>query len=277
MSRPVKELLLQGRFTAQVVGVFEHACNLVTPDGEVVALVVPDIGNGPFNIVMDDQPAFFAEIETNTPVIFARGQLQLGRLQVGLRGAAVWEPQPDWNTLRTRQTTIVSGLPFLRTACHRNAPDNTFLNLLKSPRPDDDAALAIARSAGGALRSGWAGNQDRLRAVAITLAGLGNGLTPAGDDFLAGVMLWAWLTHPDPVRFCHTLLDVAAPRTTTLSAAFLQAAAQGECSQSWHILLTTLSTGTATEIEEAVQQVLTHGATSGADTLAGFLYLTEKN
>jgi len=70
---------------------------------------------------------------------------------------------------------------------------------------------------------------------------------------------------------------VAAPRTTTLSAAFLQAAAQGECSQSWHILLTTLSTGTATEIEEAVQQVLTHGATSGADTLAGFLYLTEKN
>ena len=57
------------------------------------------------------------------------------------------------------------------------------------------------------------------------LAGLGDGLTPAGDDWLVGMMLWAWLAHAAPRRFCQVLSDAAVPRTTTLSAAFLQAAA----------------------------------------------------
>ena len=107
----------------------------------------------------------------------------------------------------------------------------------------------------------------------VGLAGLGRGLTPAGDDFLTGLMLWAWLSHSDPDSFCRSLLDVAAPRTTTLSAAFLRAATLGECSVSWHNLLAALSEGRDVEITTAVQKVLAHGATSGADTLAGFLYL----
>jgi len=148
---------------------------------------------------------------------------------------------------------------------------------LKPPQPDEAIILSTARSAGEALRDGWAGNQDRLQAAAITLAGLGNGLTPAGDDFLAGVMLWAWLSHLDPIPFCQTLLGIAAPRTTTLSAAFLRAAAQGTCNHPWHILLTAFSEGIESAIETAVQKVLAHGATSGADTLAGFLYLTANN
>jgi len=63
ISRSVKELLLKQEPGVQVLGVFEHACNLVTPDSDVVALVVPDIGNGPFNIVIEDNPAFFSDTE----------------------------------------------------------------------------------------------------------------------------------------------------------------------------------------------------------------------
>jgi hypothetical protein len=137
--------------------------------------------------------------------------------------------------------------------------------------------LSTAQEAGQALQEGWAGNQDRLRTAGIGLAGLGSGLTPAGDDFLTGVMLWAWLAHPNPDSFCQSLLNVAAPRTTTLSAAFIRAAARGECSDSWHVLLSTLIAEDKSAIETAVQKVLAHGATSGADTLAGFLYLPAFN
>jgi hypothetical protein len=150
--------------------------------------------------------------------------------------------------------------------------------LLNTPLTDgrlDRAIFSTAQKAGKDLREGWAGNQEKLRVAGTKLAGLGCGLTPAGDDFLTGTMLWAWLAHPDPTSFCHTLLRVAAPRTTALSAAFLRAAAHGGCSQSWHALLAALSAGTKAEITVAVQQVLTHGATSGADTLAGFLYLSQ--
>jgi hypothetical protein len=133
--------------------------------------------------------------------------------------------------------------------------------------------LSTARRAGEALQKGWTGDQKRLQAAGIGLAGLGNGLTPAGDDFLTGIMLWAWLAHPDPASFCRSLLHVTVPRTTILSAAFLRAAACGECSDSWHVLLAALSEGTDAEITVAGRKILAYGATSGADTLAGFLYL----
>ena len=67
LSRPVKQLSLKGEFTAQVLGMFENACDLVTPAGDVVALVVPQIGNGPFNIVVDDLIGPFAGIKVGTP------------------------------------------------------------------------------------------------------------------------------------------------------------------------------------------------------------------
>jgi len=82
-----------------------------------------------------------------------------------------------------------------------------------------------------------------------------------------------WLAHPTPRSLCRALVEAAAPRTTTLSAAFLRAAAQGEWSAAWHVLLAALNEGTEVEITAAVQDVLAHGATSGADALAGFLWI----
>jgi hypothetical protein len=272
MSRPVKEILLTKEFVAQVRGVFEHACNLVTPDGNVIALVVPQIGNGPFNIVVDDNPAFFAKMEAGMPVTLAKEQLQLGGWRVDLRDAAVWEPQPDWHGLRSGLAAIMSQLSLLRTMSQRHAPNNTFLALLEPPL-SGDAVLFTAQQAGKSLQQGWAGDQEQLQMAVVGLAGLGSGLTPAGDDFLTGVMLWAWLAHPDPDSFCQSLLNGAASCTTTLSTAFLRAAARGECSASWHNLLAALNEGTDSEITATAQKVLAYGATSGADALAGFLYL----
>jgi hypothetical protein len=103
------------------------------------------------------------------------------------------------------------------------------------------------------------------------LAGLGGGLTPAGDDFLTGVMLWAWLTHLEPQGFCRRLFEASAARTTMLSAAFLRSAAEGECSAAWHDLLAALDGGPEQQLAEAVASVLSFGHTSGADALAGFV------
>jgi hypothetical protein len=286
ISRPVRQRLRQGQSVARVLAIFEHACDLVTPDGEVIALVPPQIGDGPLNIVLDDPTDLFTGIDLSAPVTLAEEQLWVGGLQVDLREAIVWEPQPDWDTLRTRRAAIASHLPLLYSLGHHHAPSNTLLALLdpsllrgpllKGPLLDDKLTATIfstAQKAGADLREGWAGDLKRLQEAGTGLAGLGGGLTPAGDDFLTGAMLWAWLAHPTPDPFCHTLLQVAVSRTTTLSAAFLRAAVRGECSASWHTLLASLSEGTEAEITAAVREVLAHGATSGADALAGFLYI----
>jgi hypothetical protein len=123
-----------------------------------------------------------------------------------------------------------------------------------------------------AVKAGWAGDVGRLREGAAQLAGLGGGLTPGGDDFLCGAMLSAWLAHPRPGSLCRVIAETSASRTTTLSAALLWAAAEGECSAAWHALLDALAQGDDAGMNKAAQEVLIHGATSGADAMAGFLW-----
>jgi hypothetical protein len=132
--------------------------------------------------------------------------------------------------------------------------------------------FTLVRQALPALRAGWRGEANSLLGAASVLAGLGSGLTPAGDDLLSGVMMWAWLAHTEARSFCASLVQVAAPRTTPLSAAFLRAAAQGECNEAWHRLLQALLRSTEEELGKAVCGVLDHGASSGADMLAGLLW-----
>jgi hypothetical protein len=274
ISRPARERLRQlaaGRFDVRVLAVFERACDLVTPDGGVVALVLSEIGDGPLNVVVDGAAGIFDRVEPGTPVAVERAQLEIGGLRVNLAQATVWEPCPDWKTLRSRRASIASRLPLLRALCLQIKASGLLPLLRDSPLPAD-AVLSTAKAAAEALRDGWRGDIKRLREGVTGLAGLGSGLTPAGDDFLTGVMLWGWLDHPIPSLLCQTLAQASAPHTTTLSAAFLQAAAQGECSAPWHALLAALNKERDVEITAAVQRILDHGATSGADSLTGFLY-----
>jgi hypothetical protein len=275
ISRPVLERLHRDQFAARVLAVFEQACDLVASD-DVVALVTSRVGDGPLNIVVDGEAGLFAGVVPGSPVILEQEQLFVDGLTVHLRGARLWEPCPDWDTLRVQGTTIESRLLHLRALCLRYAPPGSLLMLLGAPMHDDGmngTFLRTARQAAEVLREGWQGNKTQWRQGVNGLTGLGNGLTPAGDDFLVGATLASWLAHPDPGPLCCALAEVAPPRTTTLSAAFLRAAARGECSAPWHALLTALSEGAERKIEAALREILTHGATSGADALAGFLYL----
>jgi len=277
ISRPVHAALRQGPFTAHVLAIFDHACDLVTPNGDVIAMVTLQIGDGPLNIVVHGEPGDFALLQPGTAARLQEANLQVGDTQVTLSGATIWEPGPDWNVLRAQRASIERNLHTLSSVGVRHAAPASWLahetnvgHTLRGISPRVQHAIQAAIES---LRAGWQGDLAQLGQGAIQLAGLGSGLTPAGDDFLVGVMLWAWLAHPAPHSFCRVIVKAAAPRTTTLSAAFLRAAARGECDAAWHQLLAVLGIDTDDELVPAVQRVLAHGATSGADTLAGFLWM----
>lgn len=279
ISRTVLNHLREGPFTGQALVTFELACDLLTERGEIIALVDSQVGNGPLNIVVNEPLRLFEKLETGTPAVFSEDVIRAGGLTVNLEEAIVWDPCPEWNLLRNHKADFVGQLSTLRRLCQRYAPSGSFLALMEptlSCNPNRNAVLARARQALYALEAGWEGNIARLQEGAIQLAGLGNGLTPSGDDFLSGLMLAAWLFHPKPSSICCVLADAAAPLTTHLSAAFLRAAARGECSEAWHVLLAALigeNGASKTEIAGALRGVLARGATSGADALAGFLWV----
>jgi hypothetical protein len=277
-----------------VLATFDRACALVTPDDATVALVLSQVGDGPLNIVVNGTPGCFDALELGMPAYLSAGTLKVGELEIALSESVVWEPCPDWDELRTEREAIANRLPVLQILALRDFPEGSLLILTPSrwtADPADKASdvnwkgrfqsiasreeivLDRVRKAMSGLQAGWDGEIPQLQAGAASLAGLGGGLTPAGDDFLTGVMLWAWLAHPTPERFCQLVFEAAAPRTTALSAAFLRAAAGGECSASWHCLLVALKGRGPVPLVDAVRDVLAQGSTSGADALAGFLWM----
>jgi len=106
--------------------------------------------------------------------------------------------------------------------------------------------------------------------AAWALIGLGEGLTPAGDDCVVGALAAihrlapAWLTSNRHQR--DRLLDAAGHRTTDVARDFLLEALDGRFAEPVIALLTAPSVGLA---ESAARGLLAMGATSGADTLCG--------
>jgi hypothetical protein len=280
MSRTVREQLADPSFVGRVLAVFARGCMVASPDGRVVSIVGPELGDGPLNIVLSAPGFSFHGVPESGRAWVADGRLCTDGLKVATSEAAIWEPRPNWSRLRARHAFIVDKLPLLRSSALACAPDGSLLTLFADGEPQPEQAntispiLQAARRAALCLRLALPkGQPGKLSSAAGQLAGLGSGLTPAGDDFLAGVMLRTWLEHSTPEPLCWHILEAAAPHTSVLSTAFLRAASRGECSAAWHQLLDALDNGYAPSIRHAVRKVLSYGHTSGADTLSGFLWL----
>ena len=99
------------------------------------------------------------------------------------------------------------------------------------------------------------------------LLGRGSGLTPTGDDVLAGWLVTAGATGLDHAGVASAVAAHAPSRTTAISAALLHAAVRGEAIPQLRILLLALRSGIA--VPQALRRLLAVGHTSGAGLALG--------
>lgn len=104
-----------------------------------------------------------------------------------------------------------------------------------------------------------------LRECAARLGGRGPGLTPEGDDVLAGLLL-AYRAAHGPVVEPELRAVAASVRTTEVAAAFLAWAARGQCIEPAHDWLAAADDAARRRAERTLRAV---GASSGAALLAG--------
>ncbi|MBN2002968.1 MAG: DUF2877 domain-containing protein [Anaerolineae bacterium] len=275
------DILRSATGTAQVLGQFRRAVDLLVDDATndaandaasccVIALVLPEVGNGPFNIVVAALPD--APLPRHVSLAWTSKTLHIGPWQLGFDAKTRrWNPRPPWDTLTLHPARLAQLRDIaMSTARARASSGSPFVEfLLGNP-------LSIVTTLGRALA---ANDAVAIHNAAAAIAGLGPGLTPSGDDFLAGVMLGMKMRSGELTDHASCLLPPAscifsatAPRTTRLSRAFLHVASQGLADEHWHTLLAALSTENPAQLEHAATNVLNCGASSGLDMVAGFLW-----
>lgn len=262
ISAPIWDTLLSSPRPARVLARFRRAINFVIGD-QVVALVTPDVGNGPFHAVVSALP----EGDLPREVVIRQeadareaDALRVGPWEFAMPGEPErWNPRLAWETLTLDPATLARLRALAEAAARRDVAGSPFAALLLG---DTLPALRNVTSIAALLP------------VVPQIAGLGPGLTPSGDDFLAGVMLGLWTKGKGQFAeggWQARIFEAAAPCTHRLSRAFLRAARDGLASEPWHALLYTLSDVTR-PLEPAAARVLSFGATSGLDMLCGFLF-----
>jgi hypothetical protein len=285
MSWRVGRAIRQEGWDGEILAVHPHSCYLTDEDGAIYAVVEQSLGNGPLNLVIPSGPTHSLQHLSPGESVRSTGEVLMlsDSLDIGLATAELWDPKP-YAALGADADALRRALTALFETTTTRSPETSLARLLPYLQAEDlpgplQKVRHFPRS--HALISGLAEslagrNRRGLKVVTSSMAGLGPGLTPAGDDFLAGVLLALALTQqirddPELAGIADLLLETAGPRTGEISAAYLKAAHAGEVSEGWHGLLSAIAGGDPRSLEETAEAVLHIGETSGADMLAGFL------
>ncbi|GHE12815.1 DUF2877 domain-containing protein [Klenkia taihuensis] len=226
---------------------------VATPQGtDVVGVLTADAARLPLGLVLS-RPS------NGRPLVGApagaRASVGGGRVVVGdltVSAAAWWDPRPRLPGLRP--VLLPEGVRTLRTALYGDGPHSAFT--LPGLPGGPSGPLAALR---GAVRRA---DLDAALRTATRLVGLGPGLTPAGDDVLAGTVAGLVLMgHPAAERFGAGVHALAAGRTTELSRALLKHAAAGRVSGEFAAVVRALI-GQG-DLDAALATLLATGSTSG--------------
>ena len=272
----------------RVFAVFRRSFYCRSASGALILVGPATLGAGPLHVLW----AGSGELERRLPAVGMGVGVDLdgagpdasAALTLGLRDAREWRPPapPCWNP-----TSLRRGLAWLAYAAER-APAEGVGQLIAplAAGAADPARLvgapSLARRAWPALAalSGWIRDAlvrgraaGTLPASVDGLVGLGPGLTPSGDDVLAGALLALHaFARPDLAgRLAAWLRPRAEGRTGAISLAHLECAAHGEGAAVLHDALAALSSGDPVTLAGSTAAVGTLGHSSGWDGLAGIV------
>ncbi|MGI8750535.1 MAG: DUF2877 domain-containing protein, partial [Thermoleophilaceae bacterium] len=243
---------------ARVVGVATRAAYLQVggPDGALVALVTHDAVRVPNAVVILPRrgQAPFAAVRPGMVATMGGGRIRAGQLQVAVAGT--WAPGQPRFTQRARACTRAGELAALIASTVPALP--SYLSASVSRFADALAPADIVA----------------VEHAVLGLLGLGPGLTPSGDDIIAGALVTlraiagaspALAVRADAVA--QTVVSLAPGRTALVSADLLGHAAAGRCVPQLAALLAALDREGS--LDASLCALLSVGHSSGGDLARG--------
>jgi Protein of unknown function (DUF2877) len=231
---------------ANVLGRFATALYLRLAEGEVIALLSSDAVQLPIGLILPTSSRELPLSCLTRPVVVGSGAVRIG----------------DWSC---RVSRLVSARVPAALTPDRHACEHLRHRLDRYHSADSDVGLPHPSSV-DVYSPEVSGDLVRR------LLGVGPGLTPAGDDVLAGLLvgLWSFGQSAKPLRLA--VLAGLPARTTDLSAALLRRAVRGESIPQVSRLLRTIS-GSKWQgrLDQTLDGLVRVGHTSGAALATGVL------
>ena len=314
ISAPAAMWILRRAFSGKVVGVFRRAVNVVAdpprgcgPDGfdphgsgrdverragavRLISILARELGNSPDGVLVElgssSMPAAGFRVGQDVAgdgncLVFEDGPV------VDLERAARWDPIPTRPDKIASLAELAANLEALRAHIRANGRPGGMLGQGTGSFDSFDLEGRLAARAGGVSAAARNGDWEAAGRVARELVGLGRGLTPSGDDFLAGfaatLMIggrWIGTGAPPGLRerflagaqsLAADLSSYAGGRTTLVAEALLYHASRGEVSEHLGRLIRSILGGSAREVGAACGRVLEIGSSSGTDLAVGIL------
>ncbi len=226
-SCAIEDVLTSAPRPAEVLGALDHAVYLEVagPAPEVIAVVTSDAIRLPCALVLGvssgERPLAQLAPRPGEPVLVGNGGVQWTSRAgvIVIRTVRSWSPA----TVAAARPGWTAGLGALRVA-------------------GESGDLGI-----GSAQLGPVDFADPVEGgqFALSLLGRGPGLTPSGDDVLAGLVLGARAFGVDVAGVAMAIGQQAPTRTSALSARLLRHAVAGECVREVAAVVSALAEGPA--------------------------------
>ena len=253
-----------GQQQGTVHSVFPKAVNLRMEDGRLLTLALKKEGRGPYCLSLDGR-ALPAGIQVGDPATLTRSYLRIGGLTLPILENAAYALRRG--QLAEHAERPEENLRLLRRRLERADGEKDLgpIAVLTRVRLEEES-----RALGQALLEG-----DRTAVIrhGRALLGLGQGLTPSGDDVLTGMFLVLGLEgspFQGTDQLLGTLLTGCEEQTTEVSWQMLTAAASGYYKEALVEFAEALGGG-GDQLRPAAEHILSIGHSSGRDLLLGCL------
>ncbi len=273
---------LEGRWKAEVMGVTSGGV-FIRAGGERVLFLTYSPFHSPITINLEwDKQVDLQENQVGSAVFLDTGRLTIPStpLAVWMHGAILWHPPMPDGVQAVDREPVAERLKRIALAAALQKGEEGFGPFIRhlvgdeEARPVGDLSEVLITALGQAYD---AARQADFKAViehARSWIGYGRGLTPAGDDCLAGILLvwnrWgrAFGLRVDWAGINQAAVELARARTTLLSSSIIYAATLGLADERILRILDAIMLGETNE-QEAIRNLVKMGHSSGVDTLTG--------
>lgn len=269
------------QFKGFVHSVFNRTFNFQCLEtGELFTIACSQLDNGPNTLIIDVDSFETMNIAVNDRVSVKNNALFIAdKLAVSIKTAVKWESfLPDYPTdheILRQNLAKMKNYIGIHGKC-----GGIKKNLLSKSPFEVETSKMLEKRTNLLFNALVVHRMENALKHAVSLIGLGPGLTPSGDDFLVGLFSVFNLKNSPfytERSFCLEVVKQAKVLTNEISYMALKKAANGKVRESIILLINSFISGNEEDLILSLNKVLSIGSSSGTDIALGIVCGVEAN